>query len=185
MSGKQSETDRQIVESVRCGERDAESLFVNRYHGPVLARVSAKVGDPPAAADITQEVIVGVLCALRDGRLRCEDRLAQYVSATTTNVVRRHLTGRTAFVEIDLNLVPSAAAPPDELVDRRQQLGAVARALEGLSERDRGILALSLVDGLTSREVAQHTGMTPAQVRQRKARALRKLRDHVSSQLGE
>ena len=68
---------------------------------------------------------------------------------------------------------------PDELLGRREQLGAVARAFDHLTERDRGILAVTLVDGLSSREVARLTGMSPASVRQRKARALRKLRTRV------
>jgi RNA polymerase sigma factor (sigma-70 family) len=183
MSRKLPETDRQIVESVRRGERRAEVLFVNRYHGQVLARVSAKVCDPHAAADITQEVILAVLCALREGRLRSADLLAQYVSATTTHVVGRHRARHAVYPEVDLTEIASGAALPDELLGRREQLGAVARAFDHLTERDRGILAVILVDGLTSREVARRTGMSAALVRQRKARALTKLRNRVSCDL--
>jgi RNA polymerase sigma-70 factor (ECF subfamily) len=183
MSGKKSATDHDIVAWVRGGDHRAEGLLVQRYYGRVLARVSAKVGDPQAAADITQEVILGVLCALREGRLRSVDRIAQYVSATTTNVVRRHRARRVASPGYDLTEIASGAPTPDELAGQREQLGAVGRALHQLTERDRGILAMTLVDGLTSREVSQLTGMSAASVRQRKARALRKLRTRVSDEL--
>ena len=179
MSEEKSATDREIVVSVRRGDHRAERLFVQRYYGRVLARVTAKVGDPQAADDITQEVILGVLCALRDGRLQSAERLAQYISATTTHVVRRHRARHAVYPEVDLTEIATGAALPDELLGRREQLGAVARAFDHLTERDRGILAVTLVDGLSSREVARLTGMSPASVRQRKARALRKLRTRV------
>jgi RNA polymerase sigma-70 factor (ECF subfamily) len=182
MSGKLTEADRRLVESVRRGERCAEALFVRRYYDGILARACGKVGDPQAAADITQEVILGVLCALREGRLRSAGRLAQYVSATTTNIVRRHLTRRTSS-GFDLSRIASGAPAPDELAGQRERLGAVSRAFGQLTEGDRGILEMTLVDGLTSRQVGRRTGMSAALVRQRKARALRKLRTHVSNDL--
>jgi RNA polymerase sigma factor (sigma-70 family) len=180
VSEKKSVSDREIVASVRGGDHRAEGLLVQRYYGRVLARACGKVGDPEAAADITQEVILGVLCALREGRLRSADRLAQYVSATITNVVRRHRTRRESSPDVDLTGIVSDAPLPDELAGWRERLGAVARAFGELSERDRGILALLMAGGMTSREVAQCTGLSPALVRQRKARALTKLRGRVS-----
>lgn len=183
--GKKSATDCEIVASVRDGDHRAEGLLVQRYYGRVLARVRAKVGDRQASADITQDVILGVLSALREGRLRCPDRLAQYVSGTTSNIVRRHLNRRAPVPEFDLDSIACGAPPLDELVSRRQQLDAVARAFDRLTRRDREILAMTLSDGLTSREVARLTGMSPALVRQRKARALRKLRTEASYDLIE
>jgi DNA-directed RNA polymerase specialized sigma24 family protein len=57
----------------------------------------------------------------------------------------------------------------------------VRGALARLNRADRGILLLTLVDGLKPAEIASRLGLTAEVVRVRKSRALKKVVDRVSA----
>jgi RNA polymerase sigma factor (sigma-70 family) len=168
--------DARLAARVRNGDREAEAELAARFYGRVLAAASFHVRDRQAAFDITHEVLVGVLCGLREGRLRKADHLPQYIAGTVRNVVRRHRMRRCPLGCIDVDRVCDRAPPPDQIASYRQTLHVVRRAFNNLPPKDRGILGMMLIEGFTSPQVARRTGMTADQVRQRKARAIRRLR---------
>ena len=53
-------------------------------------------------------------------------------------------------------------------------------ALSKLSEEERNIVLLSVVSGLTSKEISESTGLTPGAVRSKLSRSLGKLRGYLS-----
>ena len=57
----------------------------------------------------------------------------------------------------------------------------MSRALTGLNRSDKGILLMTLVDGLKPGEIAYRLGLTAEVVRARKSRALKRVIDRVSS----
>ncbi len=75
---------------IRDGDRAAEDEFVAIFHGRVLRMVVARVRDPQQARDISQEVLLGVIAALRDGRLRKPEKLTQFVFGTARHMVCEH-----------------------------------------------------------------------------------------------
>lgn len=168
--------DELLAARVWSGDREAEAELVARYYGRVLAAVSFRVRDRQTALDVTHEVLVGVLCGLREGRLRAADHLPQYVSGTVRNVVRRYRLSRSSLGGINLDRVCDRAPSPDQIASSRETLHVVREAFNHLPAQDRGILGMTLIEGFTSPQVARRTGMTADQVRQRKARAIRRLR---------
>jgi DNA-directed RNA polymerase specialized sigma24 family protein len=62
-------------------------------------------------------------------------------------------------------------------------LGKVRLAFHDLTPRDQGIVGMSVVTGMGSEEMARRTGMSPMQVRQRKSRAIRRMRAQVDLQM--
>jgi RNA polymerase primary sigma factor len=77
------------------------------------------------------------------------------------------------------DLLPSEAAEPDELVDRKLRRAAVRRAIRALPERDRAVVRLRYgIGGFTPRslkEIGGLLGLTPERVRQIEAAALDRL----------
>lgn len=176
MATTEVERERLLAERVRRGDCAAEAELVARYYRRVLAAVIPRVRSREDALDITQEVLVGVLRGLREGRLRDPDHLSRYVSGTTRNVVKRTLGERASLGQVDLELVSSGAPTADRVVSSREELQAVRRAFNELPLRDRGIVAVAVVSGMTLSELARRTDMSADQVRQRKARAIRRVR---------
>jgi len=168
--------DNLLVERVAQGDREAEAVLVARYYDRIVAAVRVRVGDRQAALDVAQEVVLGVLCGLRGGRLHAADHLAQYVAGTTRNLARRHRLCRPQSGQVELDDVRDAAPSPERIASSRETLHGVREAFNELAPRDRGILGMTLIAGMTSSEVARRTGMSREQARQRKARALRRLR---------
>ena len=79
-----------LAERIRDGDRTAEVDFVEIFYGQVMKMVITRVCDRQQALDITQEVLLRVISALRDGRLRHRERLPQFVCGTVRHLVCEH-----------------------------------------------------------------------------------------------
>lgn len=75
----------------------------------------------------------------------------------------------------------SDVSPEDSLI-RRERAASLARAIAGLTARQRQVLMLSHYGGHSSREIGRLTGMNESTVRVHLFRAVRRLR-HVLSEL--
>ena len=171
-----------LVRRVEQGDRKAEAELADRFYPKVRAMALARLHGAPAAMDITQETILGVLEALRAGRLRETDRLPAFVLSTARNLINGHQrkTARSREVLQDPPLESAQSDPAPFEIEHRQRLALVGEAFDRLRPLDRRILLLTLVEGLTSREIAPIVGLTPEAVRTRRARAVRAIRLRVN-----
>lgn len=84
--------------------------------------------------------------------------------------------------ELALEPVASGASPEEALL-RRERASSLARAIDGLTTRQRQVLMLSHYGGHSSREIGELTGMNESTVRVHLFRAVRRLR-RVLAELG-
>ena len=68
--------------------------------------------------------------------------------------------------------------PPDEELIRKESLEALLRSMETLPERQRKILKMHLLEGLSYDEIAARTGLTPLNIRVQASLARKKLKRH-------
>jgi RNA polymerase sigma-70 factor (ECF subfamily) len=168
-----------LAERVRRGEPGAEHDLVRLFEPRIAMLVRARTGDRERARDLTQEVMLAVVLALRKGQLRDTERLTSFVYGTARNVINNHLrSSRRAPREAPLEDVHAGISPPDPLEDSERS-ALVEQALEALDDLDRRILRLTLNDGLKSGEIAARLGLTSEVVRARKSRALKKTIENV------
>lgn len=142
---------------------------------------SLRTHDSDVARDIGQDVMISVLKALREGQLRESERLAAFVYGTARNLVNNYLrVGRQRRTEpLPVDLAAVTADPAEELeTGRRQEL--IRKALARLNKTDRGVLLLTLVDGLKPGEIASRFGLTSETVRARKSRALKRVMERMA-----
>jgi RNA polymerase sigma factor (sigma-70 family) len=141
---------------------------------------NVRVGDLQAALDIAQETMIGVLEALRAGRVNNHQHVAGYVHGTARNLINNYFRARgrpkTDGVVLDVEV---AQGNPEQLTAERERLESVERALAELKPDDREILRMTLVDGLKPGEIAARTGLTSEVVRKRKSRASKKLQQVI------
>jgi RNA polymerase sigma-70 factor (ECF subfamily) len=176
--------EQSLAERIRRGDPAAEAELVERYYRRVLIMAQVRTGDRQVALDLAQEAMIGVLKALREGRLNSHQHVAGYVHGTARNLINNHFRGhgrtRREGVVLDLE---DAHGDPEQLTAERERLELVERALDQLRPDDREILRMTLVEGLKSGEIADRLGLEPEVVRKRKSRALSRLQkafEHVS-----
>jgi len=172
-----------LAERIRDGDRTAEDDFARVFYYQVMKMVITRVRDPQQALDITQDVLLRVIAALRDGRLRHRERLPQYVCGTARHLVSEHFRQKRWSDTADFSILHTRETPQDEAFGFRESLGKVRLAFHELAPKDQGIVGMSVVAGMGSKELARRTGMTAGQVRQRKSRAIRRMRTQVDLQL--
>jgi RNA polymerase sigma-70 factor (ECF subfamily) len=140
-----------------------------------------RLRDRETARDLGQEVMMSVLTALRRGQVREPERLGAFVYGTARNAANNYL--RTDRRERSEPLQPDLAAatpnPADEL-ETAQRQDLVRKGLARLNRADRGILLMTLVDGLKPGEIAYRLGLTAEVVRARKSRALKKVIERIN-----
>ena len=170
-----------VADRIRAGDPSAEDALVREFGERVRVFVVMRTRDREAANDLGQEIMMSVLTALRDGRLRDPERLAAFVYGIARNVVNNHLrTRRDERTDGLIHEVAATTANPADAFEASQRQGFVQRALARLSRADRGILLLTLVDGLKPGEIGCRLGLTAEVVRARKSRALKKVIERIN-----
>src|SRR5436309_15251031 len=79
---------------IRSGDKAAESDLFVFFQPRVYEFVMVRTGDIELAQDLAQEVVLAVIRALRDGRLRQEESLKSYVYGVARNLLQDHLRSR-------------------------------------------------------------------------------------------
>jgi RNA polymerase sigma-70 factor (ECF subfamily) len=169
-------SDADLVRRIGSGQdREAEGELYRRMAPRVRLYGLRHLRDRHAADDLTQQVLVTALEALRVGRLREPDKLASFVLGTCRMTVldlRRGVQRRERLLQqFGVDLL-SPAPSSESHVDYEQ----LARCMEALKERDRTVVVMTFYDERTGADVAGFLGVSEANVRVIRHRAIHQLR---------
>ena len=134
------------------------------------------LGDVDAADEVAQEVIVRAFHALRTSR---PEKLGAFVAGIARHVIADVVRARPREASLD---GVAQDAEPRELFDpltalcEASEKARVHEALARLSPDDRALLRLLFFDELSPTEIAARLGAPPDRIRQRKLRAIARLR---------
>ncbi len=141
------------------------SVF-ERYYRELLNFLARKVGDRDLAADLAQESYARVYAASRRDAVEAPRAL---LYTTARNLVTDHYRRAALRDAPDAEADHAAASPddraapaahqPDAVLESRQRLAAVERAIAGLPARPREAFVLYKLDGLSRPEVAARMGV--------------------------
>jgi RNA polymerase sigma-70 factor (ECF subfamily) len=181
----------EIVAEARTGERYAVERLLATV-GPMVVRYCrAKVGRQvrgfTSADDVAQEVCIAVFRALPNYRDQGDSFLAFVYGLARHKVVDAH---RAAARDLS---VPVADTPeerdsdsgPERRVLHEELNGRLGRLLNELPDRQREIVLLRVIVGLSAEETAAAVGSTPGAVRVAQHRALAKLRGMITDEREE
>ena len=147
-----------------------EATFEELYPG-IFQYCQRLTGDPDLADDVAQEAFV----RLYDGRVEGTDEsLRGWLLRTATHLVRdQHRIGENRRRLLEAYPVcPGGSEPPDDALQRREQVAHAREALDHLSEREREML-LMRHGGFRYREIAEAVDVSPGSVGTLLARAER------------
>jgi RNA polymerase sigma-70 factor (ECF subfamily) len=157
-------------------EREAEAELVRRVAPRIRLYGLRHLRDQYAADDLTQQVLITTLEALRARRLREPEKLASFVLGICRMTVldlRRSAQRKERLLDrfgTDL-LAPVQPSPP--YLDHEQ----LTRCVQKLKERERTVVVMTFYDEQTGADVASFLGVSEANVRVIRHRAIHQLRD--------
>ena len=158
------------------GDQSAEEELVAQFGRGIYLIILARVRRIQVADALAQETLVSVLQALREGKLRQQDRLPAYVAGTARNMAKAYLRTKQRRERLAPHGPAGEERNPELDSQRSEQLRFAHECLAKLSLDDREILLLSLVEELDPAEIAKRLKIKPDAVRQRKFRAMRRAR---------
>jgi len=164
--------------------RDPVALeaFYRRHIDAVGRFVARRVDDPHTAADLTADVFLGAIDSAASYRGGPGGARA-WLYGVARNVVAEERRRSAREWQASRRIAGHRLLEPDDVARLVEQLDAQARArhtyqaVTKLPERDRAVVELVSVDGLTIAEAAEVLGLRPVSVRVRLHRARRRLRD--------
>ena len=169
--------DAELVRQISFGNnRKAEAELFSRMAPRIRLYGLRHLRDEHAAEDLVQQVLITTLEALRAGRLREPEKLASFVLGTCRMTVldlRRGAQRRELLLEqfgSDL-LRPVPSSMPQ--LDHEQ----LTRCVQNLRERERMVVVMTFYDEQTGADVAGFLGISEANVRVIRHRAIHQLRD--------
>ncbi|MGH3786844.1 MAG: sigma-70 family RNA polymerase sigma factor [Pseudonocardiaceae bacterium] len=165
------------------GERDAVEGVLRWIRPRVVRYCRARVGSQEktfaSADDVAQEVCLAVLTALPSYRDQGRPFIAFVYGIASHKVADAHRSSARNRAEP----VPEVPDSPDELTDgpearvmQDELAGRMAKLLGKLPDKQREILILRIVEGLSAEETAEIVNSTPGAVRVAQHRALQRLR---------
>ncbi len=164
-----------LAARVRAGDREAENRIAEAFYERALIMVRARTRRAQAAPDLAQEAWIGVIRALREGRVEDTRNLGAFIHGVTRNVVNNSFRREQERPE-SLEGV-EVAAPAALEFERAARKRLAQRALDRVRQPERSILHMAFVLGLEAPEIAERLQLSADAVRQRKSRALRELRE--------
>lgn len=173
-----------VIRQVLAGDADAFEALVVANQTMVYTLALKMTGNPADAMDVSQDAFLKAYTSL--GTFRGGSRFSVWLYRLTYNQCLDFLRkqrrepvvsltvedGNGASEELDL---VSSAPTPEQALERKEQLAAVAAALEQLSEDHRSILLLREISGLSYQEISDLLHLSPGTVKSRIARAREQL----------
>jgi RNA polymerase sigma-70 factor (ECF subfamily) len=172
-----------LVESARAGDAQAREALLGAVLQMAHRYARARLGTYPAAAelaaDVAQEVGMGVLTALpsyADRGAPFEAFVYRLASRKVADAQRAHARGPVPADHEASPVFDSHVASAETRVVERDEASRAWALLETLPERHREVLVLRVGVGLSAAETADALGMTAGAVRVTQHRALTELR---------
>ena len=172
----ESRDDTSLGDRIRKGDRTAENELVTFYSSRVFAVAVVRVHDRQAALELVDDVLMATVTALRVGSVRDTSHLGAFIHGTALNVIHNYLRvrsriRRTEAVDEEPN-TPDLADACERDSDLQELCSCVARLRPG----DGRVLSMTLLEGLSPGEIATRLSLSVAVIRQRKSRALKRLK---------
>ncbi len=169
-------SDADLVRQIGSGANpEAEEELYVRMAPRVRLYGLRHLRDEHAADDLAQQVLITTLEALRAGRLREPDKLASFVLGTCRMTVlnlRRGAQRKASLLRQFGDDVPRASNPAMPSLDREK----LAQCLQKLKERERFVVVMTFYDEQSGADVARFLGVSPANLRVIRHRAIHQLR---------
>ncbi len=175
------ESDAELVELARAGDKEAFGRLAARYEGLARRIALRLVGETDLAGEVVQEALLEAYLSLRN--LRDGERFRAWLCSIVLNVgrayFRRHKKGLESLESLAGGLpfeaIQLTGPDPHAVAEMRELHRAVLGAISFLSASNRTAVLMFYYDGLSLSEIAAGLGISQAAVKGRLHKARREL----------
>lgn len=168
--------DRQLILEAQRGDPDAFAEIYTRYQPAVYDYVFYRVGNRVLAEDLTADVFVRVVEKIHTFVFRGRPLLA-WLYTIARNIVADHYRRRGSKTLMSLEeTLPAESHCAAEATEHCLTQVMLAQAMDQLTEEQRQVILLRLIEGLTNTEASQVLGKSKGVVKSLQHRALSALR---------
>lgn len=164
-------SESELVRRARQGDKDAFGQLVE-HHWARLVRLARSVVGETEAEDAVQDGLIQTWRKL--SQLSEPEAFHGWVCRIVVRVCLKRARSRRT------NLVPLEAAPEPRSTPNPGAAMDVSRLLTSLAPRQRAVMHLTVVEGMTDSEIAPLLGITAASVRAHRHRARERLEKHLA-----
>ncbi len=163
--------DHEIIRECLTGDEDAFAALVGRHQERAFWAAYRVVGNAEAARDVAQEAFVRVWRALE--RFDFSMAFTTWLYRITVNLAIDHLRRNKRHKGVDIEVLREGLADgghdiaPQYRESQRELSGRVRAVLATLDEKYRTVLALRDLEGLSSKQISDISGISHATVRWR------------------
>lgn len=177
-------SEKEIIERVLGGDVNAFEELVLRYEKTVYSLAVRMVSDREDAADMTQEAFIKAYNSLSS--FRGDSRFSVWLYRITTNVCLDFLRSKSRRPQVSLTVVddddgdvqldiPDPAADPEDQLMKRLGMQSLSEGLKLLPDKQRQILVMRELGGLSYSEIAAQLSLEEGTVKSRIFRARKNL----------
>src|SRR5579863_6198555 len=175
--------DAELVLQIASGkDGEAEAELFRRMAPRIRLYGLRHLRNEHSADDLTQQVLITTLEALRAGRLREPDKLASFVLGTCRMTVldlRRNAQRKERLLAQFGRDLPAPVPWSLPNIDHER----LTRCVQSLKERERAVVMMSFYDEQTGADVSNFLGISEANVRVIRHRAIQQLRDCMGASI--
>ena len=174
--------DNTIITRCQAGDKDAFRSLVETCQGMVFSVALKMLADEEEAKDIVQETFLRVW--LNISKYDARRSFTTWLYAIVSRLCLDHLKSRAHIVAIPEDesvLRRYASADGQRELENREWVAIVRLLAKGLSPKQRLVFTLSQLEGLSSEEVEEATGLTAKQVKSNLYVARQTIREHLKN----
>lgn len=179
-------TDSELIHQTVTGNPEAFGVLVQRYQTAIYGFAFHLIGNFADAEDITQEAFITAYEKLP--QLAVPDRFATWLRRITANLCKMRLRGKRELLSIERldgetmqHLMDSSKripTPAEECI-RKETTDTVMNAINSLPEKERLVVTLYYLDGLTCREIGDFLSVPKGTIQSRLHRARKQLKEEL------
>ncbi len=164
-----------LVQRSCAGDPDAFGQLYEHLVDRVYRYIYFRVTDDQTAEDLTSKVFLKAWEHLPRFKTS-ESPFIAWLYRIAHNTVIDHYRTKKETVHLDeISSLPSSHPMPDEQYDSRSDAQTLRRALQRLTEPQREVVTMKLMDGMRTEEIAARLNKSPGAVRALQMRALQAL----------
>ncbi len=174
--------DHELIRACLDGNQESFATLVKRHEQRAFWAAYRVLGDAEASRDVAQEAFVRVWRALE--RFDFSMAFSTWLYRITVNLAIDHLRRNKRHKGVDIDsfreaLADESLAPAPHVAQDRAEMTRLVRAvLETLDEKYRTVIALRDLEGLSSKQISDITGIAHATVRWRLHVARKQFREN-------
>jgi RNA polymerase sigma-70 factor, ECF subfamily len=163
-------------------DKEALAEIHDKYYQGVYRYFSFRMPDHQTAEDLTSEVFIRFLKAIRDKHAP-QNTIPGWLFGAARNVAKEYYRQSKKIELVTITeQIPAGGKSPESSLANRQDVQALGKAMEQLTEDQKHVLALRFGYGLPIREVAELINKSEPAVKMLQARAIAALSQQMEPQ---